>query len=140
MSNRPARRQRGVTMIDALVALALLAFGLLGLSRLQARSIAQGSESNARLVAAQYADELLSAAVVDNANYACYTRPATGTCNSSTAAAAAADWETRVEAALPAGAASSVYSSGNQRLTVTVRWKGKESGDTRTVEVATDVR
>lgn len=140
MAPRGARRQRGISMLDALIALALLSFGLLGLTRLQARALAQGSESGARQVAAQYADELLSAVIVDNANFACYTLPQRGSCTSAVAATSTQQWLTRLQAALPEGAASAVYDSGNQRITVTLRWRGKESDETRTVEVTTDVR
>jgi hypothetical protein len=51
----------------------------------------------------QLADELLSTALVDTANAACYTLPAEAgcACASEDAAAAAEDWDTRVGAALP---------------------------------------
>lgn len=134
------RRGRGFGLIDALIALAILAFGLLGMTRLQARALAQATESQSRMTAAQLGDELVSSALVDTANRDCYTLPATGTCASPTASTMAADWKTRLEAALPSGSATATYTSGTGRFTVLISWAGKGSGDTRTLEATTDAR
>ena len=88
------RASRGIGLLDALIALALLGFGLLGMTKLQTNLVRAGSESAARLTAAQLGDELLSTALVDVDNAACYTLPASGTCNSDAAAERAEDWET----------------------------------------------
>lgn len=138
----PTRRRalRGYLMIDGLVALAILAFGLLAMTRLQARAIAQGTESSGRLTASQLADELLSAALVDPGNVACYTLPAAGTCGSTAARAYTTAWNTRVAAALPEGTATATFTAATQQLNVVVNWRGKESEQTRTVNVTTDVR
>ena len=82
MRKPPVRLQltRGVGLLDALVALALLAFGLLGMTRLQARMVAQATESQTRMTALQLGDELLNSALVDTANAACYTLPQAGAC------------------------------------------------------------
>jgi hypothetical protein len=113
---------------------------MLAMTRLQARAVAQGSESQSRLTASQFADELLSAALVDSANFACYTLPAAGACGSATAAARTADWKTRLEATLPYASATSTYTAATQQLQVVVNWRGKEGGDTRRLEATTDVR
>ncbi len=132
------RRGRGVTLIDALIALAILAFGLIGMTRLQTRAIAQTSESQERLRAAVLVDQMISTVIVDAANRQCYVVPASGTCGSTVASTFAADWKTQVETTLPGGAATSAL-AGNQ-LTVTVTWTGKESRETRTHRGITDVR
>ena len=132
-------RVRGVGLLDALIALALLGFGLLGMTRMQTNLVRQGSESQARMTAVQLGDELLSTALVDVANAACYTLPAAGACASATATARAADWEARVLAALP-GDVEALSTLADDRLTVTITWTGKESGEARTLEVTTDVR
>jgi type IV pilus assembly protein PilV len=132
-------RVRGVGLLDGLIALALLAFGLLGMTRMQTNLVRQGSESQARLTAAQLGDELLSTALVDVDNAACYTVPAAGTCNSAAASARAEAWVDSVEAALP-GDVEALATLDDELLTVTITWTGKESGETRTLEVTTDVR
>lgn len=53
------RRQRGVSLIESLVALLLLALGVLGLAGLQAGSLAQARNANARAAAVQMANDLL---------------------------------------------------------------------------------
>jgi type IV pilus assembly protein PilV len=126
-------------LLDAMIALALLGFGLLGLTRMQTNLVRQGSESQARMTAVQLGDELLSTALVDVGNAACYTVPAAGACASDAAKERAEDWEARVAAALP-GEVEALSTLENDRLTVTITWTGKESGETRTLEVTTDVR
>jgi len=149
MSTRPApamRRaaraaQRGMGLLEGLVAVLILSVGLLGLARFQSGLISQGTEAQGRMVAAQFADELLSTVLVDTANAACYTLPATGTCPSAAAASRATDWQTRALAALPGNdAALSTLNTGTSRFTVTLRWTGKAAQDAHTLQMTTDVR
>ncbi|MCU0968246.1 MAG: pilus assembly protein PilV [Rubrivivax sp.] len=128
-------------LIDALIALAILAFGLLALTRLQGRLVAQATESQTRLVATQLGDELLSTALVDVGNAACYTLPQAGACGSANAEDGTADWADRVEASLPGPVtATSTLDGPGERLTVVITWQGKASGDTRSLTMTTDVR
>lgn len=136
---RSAGRMRGLGLIDAMIALAILAFGLLGMTRMQTNLVRQSTESQARLTAAQFGDELLSTVLVDVDNAGCYTLPDAGACASDAARARAEDWQDRVLAALP-GEVEASAAIDDQRLTVTINWTGKESGQTRTLEVTTDVR
>jgi len=139
--------QRGFSLIDALIALGILAFGLLGMTRLQSRTIAQATDSQARMIAVQYSGELLSSALVDATNYACYTLPAAGTCGSPAARALTTDWNTRLAAdrGLLNGAATSVYNAATGQLTVRITWSAKGnnddgSQDAHRFEATTDVR
>lgn len=136
---RLRRRARGVGLLDALIALAILAFGLLGMSRLQTHVVRQSSESQARMTAVQLADELLSTALADTSHAACYTLPAEGDCPSEVASDRTTEWETRLKASLPGEVQATSVLTGDQ-LTVTIRWTGDASGDDRKVEVTTDVR
>ncbi|MFY9510802.1 MAG: type IV pilus modification protein PilV [Rubrivivax sp.] len=139
----PRRRpppQRGFTLIDALIALALLAFGLLGMTRLQTRALAQATEAQSRTTAAQLGDELISSVLVDTANRNCYTLPASGACGSTVASALAANWKTRVQSGLKSGSATSTYDATTGRMRVVISWVGKGSGETRSLEATTDVR
>jgi type IV pilus assembly protein PilV len=133
------RRMRGLGLIDAMIALAILAFGLLGMTRMQTNLVRQSTESQARLTAAQLGDELLSTVLVDVENAGCYTLPDAGACGSATARARAEDWEDRVLAALP-GSVDATAAIDSDRFTVTLTWTGKESGEARTLEATTDVR
>jgi type IV pilus assembly protein PilV len=132
---------RGVGLLDALIAMAILAFGILGMTRLQGRMVAQATETQHRSIAMQLSDELLNSALVDTANAACYTVPAVGACGNATAKARAADWAARSVAALPgAPTAGAVLDVATGRMTVTLTWTGKESQDPRTLVATTDVR
>lgn len=137
---RRARSERGYSLMDAVIALALLSFGLLGLTRLQTASLSQATEAQSRTSAAALADELVSSALVDVANRDCYTLPAAGTCGSSGARAVTTAWNTRVGTELKNGSATSTYTAANGRLRVVVSWTGKSTGDTHTLEATTDVR
>lgn len=135
------RRSRGIGMLDALIALAILSFGLLALTRFQGRAIAQTTEAQSRQVATQLGDELLSTLLVDVNNATCYTLPQVGVCASATAKAGTTAWETRVASALPGTVSSgAVLDAATGRFTVSIGWTGKASGDPRTLQVTTDVR
>lgn len=139
---QPARQHllsRGVGLLDAVIALVILSFGVLAMTRLQGRLLAQGSEAQQRLVATQLGDELLSNALVDVNNAACYTLPQAGACSNAGAASRTSAWATRVSNALP-GPATSTATINGDRFTVAITWTGKGSGDTRRLEVTTDVR
>jgi Tfp pilus assembly protein PilV len=135
------RLSRGVGLLDALVAMAILAFGLLGMTRLQTRMVAQATETQHRMTAMQLSDELLNTALVDTANAACYTVPQVGACGTPAAKARGTDWETRSKASLPGTpTAGAVLDAATGRMTVTLTWTGKESQETRTLVAVTDVR
>lgn len=128
-------------MLDGLIALAILAFGLLAMTRFQGRMVAQTTESQSRQVATQLAGELLSTVLVDGANAACYTLPQAGACANASAITRTTAWSSSVAAALPGPvAATSTLNGTGERLTVNISWLGKDSGDTRTLEIVTDVR
>jgi len=137
---RPARRPRGVGLLDAMIALAILAFGLLGMTRLQTNLVRQSTDSQTRLTAVQLGDELLSTVLVDAGNAACYTIPAAGVCASATAASAATLWYADVQTSLPGYSSATSVLAGDQ-LTVTIQWTDRTDGnETRTLQVTTDVR
>lgn len=136
-----SRRQRGVGLIDALIAIAILSFGLLGMTRLQGRMVTSATDAQQRTTAVQLADELLSTALVDTANAACYTRPQAGACASPAAVARTTDWANRVSGALTGSVASGVVlDAGTGRMTVTINWTAKHEPEPRQLQVVTDVR
>jgi type IV pilus assembly protein PilV len=130
---------RGVGLIDALVALAILAFGLLAMTRFQGRMVAQTTEVQSRSVAIGLADELMSTALVDPANLACYTVPAAGSCGNAVARTRTDEWAERATDRLP-GSSSAIATVTGTRLTVVLGWTGKESNEARQLTVETDVQ
>jgi Tfp pilus assembly protein PilV len=138
----PALRcNRGIGLLDALIALAILSFGLLALTQFQSRAIAQTTEAQSRQVAMQLSDELLSTVLVDVSNATCYTLPQVGVCGSATAKSGTTAWQTRVTSALPGTVSSgAVLDAATGRFTVSIGWTGKASADARTLQVTTDVR
>ncbi len=139
---QPARQRllsRGVGLLDAVIALVILSFGVLAMTRLQGRLLSQGTEAQQRLVATQLGDELLSNAIVDVGNAACYTLPQAGACGNAGAKTRTDTWATRVAGALP-GPATPTATIVGDRFTVAITWTGKGDGDARRVEATTDVR
>jgi type IV pilus assembly protein PilV len=55
----PGRHQHGASLLEALVALLVLALGVLGLARLQVTTLTETRNSNARAVAVQAASDLM---------------------------------------------------------------------------------
>lgn len=148
---QPARKlhlSRGAGLFDALVALAILSFGLLAMTRLQGRMVAQSTESQSRQVATQFASELLSTVLVDVSNAACYTLPQAGACGNAAAITRTTDWAARAAAALP-GTVTATATLGpvvgppavaSGQLRVVISWTGKRTGDAHTLDITTDVR
>jgi Tfp pilus assembly protein PilV len=137
MLNR-RRRSLGAGLFDAVVAMAILSFGMLALARMQTRVVGAATEASSRLAASRLADELLSSAIVDRTNAANYVP--TGGCASAQATAMLTDWCTRVVAELPSAFASGAFVGGAQRtLAVTLKWTGKGTNEQRVMTVVTDV-
>ena len=133
--------QRGMGLLEGLIAVTILSFGMLGLARFQTNLLAQTTDSRTRVTATQLADELLSTVLVDTGNAGCYTLPNPGTCASEVAAQRAADWKLRTLAALPGDdTAVAELDAATQRFTVAVTWTGKGGSDPHILRLSTDVR
>jgi type IV pilus assembly protein PilV len=147
-SSQRLRLSRGFGLLDALIALALLAFGMLALTGFQSRSVAQATESQSRLLATQLGDELVSTVLVDIGNANCYTLPQAGTCASANAKTTTDAWATRVGTALPGPVTTgAVIDATTGRYTLTITWTTRDQDadmttaqKTRTLLAVTDVR
>lgn len=125
--NRP-QRQHGATLIEVLVAMFILAIGLLGLAGLQAVSVQsnQGAyyRSQATILAEDIADRMRanrSAALTGD--YAQASPPATTSTLSDTSTPAQrdlAEWNNRLATSLPQGTGTVVSSSNI--VTISISW------------------
>jgi type IV pilus assembly protein PilV len=141
--SRSARRPtlRGVGLIEALIALALLAFGMLAMTRFQSRLISQGTDVQMRMTATQLSDELMNRALVDPANPGCYTEPEEGACASAAARDLTDAWVEQVNNTLPGDENVSVlYNAASHEFSATLTWVSKDGEDERSMTAVTDVR
>lgn len=138
------RRQRGVTLIEVLVALVIVAVGLLGLAGMQVRGLSIQKDAHGRAIATQLALDLADRmrANRDPATAAPPAQYAFTTAYGGTAPTPGADcsvavcdlaqqaqfdvagWVGRISAALPGGWANvqSVVGTGDRVWDVTVMW------------------
>jgi type IV pilus assembly protein PilV len=115
--------QRGMTLIEILVAIVVLSIGLLGLAGLQLKGLQVGQGSTYRWQAAMLAEDIADRIRADRANAAAYQMtlgvpagsPTLGTLASIT------DWLARV-AALPGGTATISEPAGTNQVTITIGW------------------
>ena len=114
---RPAARRasHGFMLIEALVALLIFSFGVLGIIGLQASMTKAQTQSKFRADASLLAQQGIGAMWSDSANLASY---ATASC---AAHAPCNDWRSRVAAALPNGAAT-VDLSASPEVLITITW------------------
>jgi type IV pilus assembly protein PilV len=138
---------RGVSLIEALVALLILSIGMLAMTRIQARVFAQGSEAQHRLLANRLASELLDLALIDAAaNTRCYALPAPTDCTTTAAGITTERWRAAVAASgLPLTSGSPTATLSGTTFTVSMRWTGRVvaegvAAETHQLTRSTDVR
>lgn len=120
-------KQRGGTLVEALVSVLLFMFGILGLIGLQGRMGSAATDAQLRGEATNLADQLISQMWLDQANISQYT-VASGSCSTSSNAYCS-DWLNMVKKTLPAGTAT-VTVAGNA-VQVEVSWKVASSSTHR---------
>lgn len=104
--------QKGFILLEALVAVAIFAFGFLALMGMEAASIKQATQAKYRNDAAFLANQVISQIMVDQNNFAAYG----GTTATKTA------WQAQVAAALPNGVGTIDIVTAARTVNVTVTW------------------
>ncbi|MEH0166858.1 pilus assembly protein PilV [Paucibacter sp. JuS9] len=117
------RRLRGVAMIEAMIAILIFAFGVLGLVGLQAAMTQAQTTGKIRADAANLAADLFAMVQTDHATmlsqYSTANCPGYSRCN---------DWKVKVQSVLPAAEVVMVANEATRTVQVTLSWQqGQES-------------
>lgn len=123
---RPATKQRGMALLEGLIAIAILASGILGLMGLQASFTKNLGDANYRAEAGFLTDQLFGTMWADRANLGCYARPlATTGCSSATSKTNMENWLANVGSRLPGAAASlqRISVDSDNQVIVTITWR-----------------
>jgi type IV pilus assembly protein PilV len=115
--------QRGMTLIEILVAIVVLSIGLLGLAGLQLKGLQVGQGSTYRWQAAMLAEDIADRMRADRAS-ALLGNYSSGTPTGATAATIA-DWQARVAAALPGATTPTITfpnGVGTNQVIVEIDW------------------
>jgi type IV pilus assembly protein PilV len=125
-----ASHQRGVSLIEVLVAVLILSIGLMGVATLQLRTLRNNSSSLERGAAVAQAYAIVDAmradrdnAIAGNFNITIDAAAVTGT---TFAAVTLVEWRNSITAALGTGASGSVSCNG-ALCTIVVRWNDERA-------------
>jgi len=119
------RRQQGIAMVEAMVAIVLLAIGLVGTVGMQARAVAALNDAGQRAEATMAADKLLGVMNADAGNLANYALALNGTPTS-----AIQPWVNETRTYIPGAKLSVVVTPQNRRtqVDITIKWT-RRAGD-----------
>jgi type IV pilus assembly protein PilV len=124
--------QNGVALIELMIAMVILAIGLLGAVGLQARSLSALSNAGARVDATIAAEKLIGLMWTDQANLAAYNWDSTG---GTTAPVVIGNWMADTQAMLPNATAviavTPIAGSTASQVSITITWQRRvgTSGD-----------
>jgi len=133
-------RQLGSSLIEAMISIIILSFGILGLAKFQIGMLVQTTDAQSRLAATALAEELLSMVRVDVRNATCYTTPAQGACGSTFAASQAKVWANKAARAIPGMTSYVASMPDTSTFKVDLVWTSKAFNEPRSLRVSTDAR
>lgn len=143
------RHQQGMSLIEVMVSVLVLAVGLLGIAAMQALALrgSQGSLESSQAVMS--ANSIIEAIRVNRANVAAYSYNGLSSCASTPAAGTSLagndlnNWVTRLKATIgapnDATTCGRIALAGNQ-VTVTVQWDDRRAGGSQTRQIVTEAR
>lgn len=121
---RAPRPQRGIALVEAMVAVVILALGLLGTIAMQARSYSALADTGMRAEATMAAEKLVGLMTTDQANLASYALAAGGT-----PSARLQPWYDETRSHIPgaqiAVAISPAAKTNGTQVVVTIGWTHK---------------
>jgi type IV pilus assembly protein PilV len=125
-SSAHSRRQRGVMLIEALIAILIFSIGILGIVGLQASAVKQSTDARYRAEAAYLAEQLLGQMWTGKRDVATLTARYASSCG--TACTGYATWFNNVQAVLPnvfedQDTKPEVLISPGGVVTITVKWR-----------------
>ena len=127
-------------MVEAMISLLILSFGILGLAHFQMSMLAQSTDSQQRLAASALSEEILAYVRSDLSNVACYTLPQAGTCASSFAQSQATSWLSRAGQSITGFTGATLTLAGANQISVALNWTSRSSRQAHQHAVTTDVR
>lgn len=114
----PARAARGVALLEALIAVLIFAFGVLGLMGLQASMTKAQASSKFRADAAILANDLFGLAQTDHISH--LANFDTGSCDGY---ARCADWNRKLQASLPNAEFKSTVTVATGTISLQITWQ-----------------
>lgn len=122
MPRSPRRRQRGIALLEVMIAIVILAIGLLGTIGMQARAYSALSDAGQRAEAALACEKLLGTMTADAANVADYALAA-----GAQPSAAIGPWLAETRAAIPGATISVTVTPQTRRnqVDIDIRWTRK---------------
>jgi type IV pilus assembly protein PilV len=129
----PRSFQRGLSMIEVLVAIVIISLGLLGMAGLQASGLRTSQSAFYRAQAAQFANDMaerMRANLGDARNYT-LAMSATAPTGTTVRDRDRADWLARLQT-LPSGDGSIAVDVPNNTVTIAVQWDDSRGGGATT--------
>jgi len=125
----PRSHERGLSLIEVLVAIVIISLGLLGMAGLQAASLRTSQSAFYRAQAAQFANDMAERMRANLGDARNYTLAMTDTApaGASVRDRDRADWLARI-ATLPAGDGSIAVDLASNTVTIAVQWDDSRAG------------